>query len=267
MGVPCFQVDSFASRAFRGNPAAVCLLDRSRPAAWMQSVAAEMNLSETAFVAPLKSGFKLRWFTPTTEVDLCGHATLATAHVLWAEGVAPEDAELAFQTRSGTLTARRHGTSRIELDFPARPELANAPVPSADVVQRALGAKPKRMAAVAEDLVVELGSERIVRNLAPDMQLVAGIDARGVVVTARAKERYDFVSRFFGPRVGVPEDPVTGSAHCALAPYWAKRLGKTRMKAFQASARGGEVALVVADNERVLLRGAAVTTLRGQLVC
>lgn len=259
---PCFQVDAFTSRAFRGNPAAVCLLDKGRSAKWMQDVAREMNLSETAFVAPLKTGFRLRWFTPACEVDLCGHATLATAHVLWSEGIAPEKADLRFQTRSGVLTAGLV-KGRIELDFPARPALRGKP---AAAIAKALGVKPRAMVKVADDIVVELASEAAVRKVAPDMAALARVKVRGVVVTARADARYDFVSRFFGPAVGVPEDPVTGSAHCALAPYWAEKLGKTRMKAFQASERGGEVEVELVD-DRVLLRGQAVTVFRGQLTC
>lgn len=266
MAIPCFQVDAFSARAFRGNPAAVCLLDRAKAAAWMQNVAVEMNLSETAFVVPLKTGFRLRWFTPACEVELCGHATLAAAHVLFDEGIAPATAELTFRTRSGLLTARPVGR-RIELDFPARPALAGEPSATAAQVQQALGAKPRAVVAVEEDLLVELGSARIVERLRPDLGLVAEIPARGVIVTARGGAgSHDFVSRFFGPRVGVPEDPVTGSAHCALAPYWAGKLGRTRLRGYQASARGGDVEVELVD-DRVRLRGAAVTTLRGQLVC
>ncbi|MFN3242318.1 MAG: PhzF family phenazine biosynthesis protein [Planctomycetota bacterium] len=257
---PCFQVDAFTSRAFRGNPAAVCLLDKGRSAKWMQDVAREMNLSETAFVAPLKTGFRLRWFTPACEVDLCGHATLATAHVLWSEGIAPAQAGLRFQTRSGVLTAGLCG-DRIELDFPARPALRGKP---AAAIAKALGVKPLAMVKVADDVVVEVRSEAALRKLEPDLVALAKVKVRGVIVTARADARYDFVSRFFGPAVGVPEDPVTGSAHCALAPYWSDKLGKTRMKAYQASPRGGELEVELAD-DRVLLRGRAVTVFRGQL--
>lgn len=260
---PCFQVDAFTGRAFRGNPAAVCLLDKSRPAKWLQDVAAEMNLSETAFVTPLKTGFKLRWFAPVCEIDLCGHATLATAHVLWSEGVAPADAELTFRTRSGELTARQRGRA-IELDFPARPELRGA-TPAA-ALTTALGLRPKNVCKVTDDFVFEVGSEAAVRRAKPDFAALAKVKMRGVIVTAKGSGRHDFVSRWFGPRTGVDEDPVTGSAHCALAPYWGARLGKTKMRGFQASPRGGEVE-VEHVGDRVLLRGRAVTVLRGQLTC
>lgn len=259
--IPCFQVDAFTNRLFQGNPAAVCLLDKPKPAKWMQSVAAENNLSETAFVVPGKTGFGLRWFTPEVEVALCGHATLATAHVLWSEKLAPHDAQLRFRTKSGVLTAdlREDG---IELDFPARPaRTVKAPA----VLHKALGKAPKATVKVVDDLLVELASESAVRNLRPDLAALAKIKVRGVIVTAKADKKYDFVSRFFGPAVGVDEDPVTGSAHCALAPYWAGKLGKASMRGFQASSRGGEVKVEVAG-DRVFLRGNAVTFLRGQLV-
>jgi PhzF family phenazine biosynthesis protein len=260
---PCFQVDAFTSRAFRGNPAAVCLLDKSRSAKWMQDVAAEKNLSETAFVIPLKSGFRLRWFAPVCEIDLCGHATLATAHVLWSEGLAPAGTELRFQTRSGVLTANQRGRG-IELDFPARPELRGS-VPEA-ALTAALGLRPKNVCKVADDFIFEVGSEAAVLRAKPDFGALAKVKMRGVIVTAKSKGKHDFVSRWFGPRTGVDEDPVTGSAHCALAPYWGERLGKNKMKGFQASPRGGEVE-VEQVGDRVLLRGQAVTVMRGQLTC
>lgn len=258
---PCFQVDAFTSRAFAGNPACVCLLDAARPARWMQQVAAEMNLSETAFVVPLKAGFGLRWFTPAVEVALCGHATLATAHVLWSEGIAPAEAALRFRTKSGVLTARRRD-GRIELDFPARPARA-AKAPAGLVA--ALGVKAVAVVRAGDDLLVEVANERAVRAAKPDMAKLAKVKARGVIVTARADRRHDFVSRFFGPAVGVDEDPVTGSAHCALAPYWSAQLDKATMRGLQASARGGEVEVELVG-DRVLLRGDAVTVARGQLV-
>lgn len=260
--IPCFQVDAFSDRAFAGNPAIVCLLEKSRPAKWMQSVANEMNLSETAFVVPQKTGFGLRWFTPKVEVALCGHATLATAHVLWTEGVIAKKLELKFRTKSGVLTAS-YRDGRMELDFPSSPARK---VKVAAGLQKALGVKPKNVVAVGEDLLVEVASEGVVRRLKPDFALLAKIKVRGVIVTAKATRGHDFVSRFFGPAVGVDEDPVTGSAHCALAPYWGERLGRDVMRGYQASARGGEVEVeLVAD--RVLLRGAAVTVSRGQLLC
>jgi PhzF family phenazine biosynthesis protein len=259
--IPCFQVDAFTDRLFHGNPAAVCLLDASKPAKWMQSVAAENNLSETAFVVPLKTGFGLRWFTPTVEVALCGHATLAAAHVLWSEKMAPETAQLRFRTKSGVLTADLRDNG-IELDFPSLPAKK---VKATATLQKALGAKPKAVVKVVEDLLVELSSEAAVRRLMPDLAALAKIKVRGVIVTAKAAKKYDFVSRWFGPAVGVDEDPVTGSAHCALAPYWGEKLGRTTMRGYQASSRGGEVAVELCG-DRVLLRGSAVTFSRGQLV-
>jgi PhzF family phenazine biosynthesis protein len=225
---PSFHVAAFTTSAFSGNPAAVCLLGSPRPAKWRQAVAAELNLSETVFVEPLKRGFRLRWFTPTVEVDLCGHATLAAAHVLWAEGIAPAGAELRFLTRSGELVARRKGT-RIELDFPVR-AITSCKAPAG--LAKALGAKPVAVVMAGDDLLVELDSPAAVRGLLPDLGYVAALPVRGVIVTAKgaegakgakknAKTSPDFVSRFFGPAVGVPEDPVTGSAHCGLLPYWA----------------------------------------------
>jgi len=260
--IPCFQVDAFSDRAFRGNPAAVCLLDKARPAAWMQSVAAEMNLSETAFVVPQKTGFGLRWFTPTVEVALCGHATLAAAHVLWSEGMGAKKLELKFRTKSGVLTSS-YREGRVELDFPSRPAKKRK-VPNG--LLQALGVKARNVVAVADDILVEVASEGVVRKVKPDFAQLAKIRARGVIVTAKAKDEHDFVSRFFGPAVGVDEDPVTGSAHCALAPYWAERLGRDRMWGLQASPRGGEVEVEVVG-DRVLLRGDAVTVSRGQLLC
>jgi PhzF family phenazine biosynthesis protein len=262
MPLKLIQVDAFADRMFAGNPAAVCLLDAPRDAAWMQSVAMEMNLSETAFLEPRGDEWGLRWFTPAVEVDLCGHATLASAHVLWQDGHLPESATARFHTRSGVLTARRDG-EWISMDFPAKPSQA-APAP--DGLAEALGAEPVAIARSHFDFVVELESEAVVRALRPDQARLAGVEARGVIVTARGENgEYDFVSRFFAPRVGVPEDPVTGSAHCALAPYWAARLGRDRMTGYQASARGGVVRVRV-EGDRVHLGGQAVTVMRGALV-
>lgn len=260
--IPCFQVDAFSDRAFGGNPAAVCLLHKSRPAKWQQNVAKEMNLSETAFVVPLKTGFGLRWFTPKVEVSLCGHATLAAAHVLWTEGMVAKNLELRFRTKSGMLSAS-YRAGRIELDFPSRPaKKVKAPA----VLQNALGVKPKNVVAAADDLLVEVASESVVRKLKPDLALLSRIKVRGVIVTAKADKKHDFISRFFGPAVGVDEDPVTGSAHCALAPFWGERLGRDVMRGYQASERGGEVEVELVG-DRVLLRGDAVTVSRGQLLC
>jgi PhzF family phenazine biosynthesis protein len=260
-----FQVDAFADRPFAGNPAAVVPLAAPREAAWMQSVAAEMNLSETAFLAPRAAGdgWDLRWFTPTVEVDLCGHATLASAHVLWEAGVLPAAETARFHSRSGLLTAvRRDGW--IELDFPATPP---APVPEPAGLRVALGADPLEVRQSRFDLLVEIASAERVRALDPDLHRLATLPVRGVIVTAAGGEDFHFVSRFFAPAAGVPEDPVTGSAHCALGPYWQERLGTpdgTELLAFQASRRGGVVRVRVVG-DRVKLGGQAVTVLRGEI--
>ncbi len=256
------QIDAFTDRPFRGNPAAVCLLDRERDAAWMQHVAAEMNLSETAFLRRIDDGWSLRWFTPAVEVDLCGHATLASAHALWGEH-ANDDAVLRFHTRSGLLTARRDG-DWIELDFPAkREQKADAP----PELLAALGARDAAYVGRNQfDYLVELRSEEEVRALQPDHTALRKLPVRGVIVTSRAANgEYDFISRFFAPGSGIDEDPVTGSAHTCLAPYWSSRLGKNDFLAYQASARGG-LLRVRLDGERVKLGGRAVTVLRGELV-
>lgn len=256
------QVDAFTARPFAGNPAAVCVLPEPASEAWMQQVASEMNLSETAFLRRTEDGFSLRWFTPAIEVDLCGHATLASAHVLWEEGILAPDEPARFHTRSGLLTATRDG-DWINLDFPATPAApADAP---ADLVE-ALGAQPIWTGKSIFDYLVEVDSEATLRALSPDMGRLARLPVRGVIVTSRsATPEYDFVSRFFAPTAGVNEDPVTGSAHSALAPYWATRLGKRELTAYQASARGG-VLRVRLDGERVVISGQAVTTLRGELL-
>ena len=255
-------VDAFADRPFTGNPAAVCLLEKEANATWMQAVAAEMNLSETAFVRSLDKDFELRWFTPTIEVDLCGHATLATAHAMWTEGVVAGDSPIRFHTRSGVLTCQKRGTW-IELDFPATPVEESQP-PSG--LLESLGVLPRFVGKSKFDCFVHVESEEIVRSLKPDFAKLLQIPMRGVIVTSRSDDsQFDFVSRFFAPAVGVNEDPVCGSAHCCLGPYWSEQLGKTEMKAFQASARGGILKVQVAD-ERVVLGGQAVTVLRGELV-
>ncbi len=256
------QVDAFTNQPFAGNPAAVCVLDAPRDAGWMQSVAREMNLSETAFLHPEADGYRLRWFTPAVEVDLCGHATLASAHVLWESKHLARDQQARFFTRSGLLTARRQG-KWIEMDFPAR--LATPAAPPPDLLA-ALGIAHTRYIGRNQDdylVVVELPDT--VRALQPDFTRLARVTARGVIVTSRSYQpEYQFISRFFAPAVGVPEDPVTGSAHCALAPYWAAQLNTTALIGYQASARGGMVRVEVAG-ERVLLGGQAVTVLRGTL--
>ncbi|MEV0390712.1 PhzF family phenazine biosynthesis protein [Nonomuraea sp. NPDC050643] len=249
-----FTVDAFTDTAFKGNPAAVCLLDSPVTDRWMQSVANEMSLSETAFLL----GDSLRWFTPAVEVTLCGHATLATAHVLYSTGVAT--GRLEFKTASGVLTVNRSADDMITMDFPAK-QVTPVPVPPG--LEKALGAAPVRVGKSALDLLVELESEESVRSLTPDIAALAAVEARGVIVTARGTET-DFVSRFFAPNVGVPEDPVTGSAHCALSPYWSARLGRNSLVGAQLSARGG-IVRVRHEGDRVHLAGHAVTVMSGTL--
>ena len=260
---PIVQIDAFADQPFAGNPAAVCVLDGPASESWMQSVATEMNLSETAFLHREGEDWRLRWFTPAAEVALCGHATLASAHHLWEDGHLPTDREARFHTASGLLTARRSDDT-IEMDFPAKPaEDAAAP----DGLAEALGAEPRYVGRSQFDLLILLESESAVRALEPDMAGLKAIDARGVIVTAQADagRSYDFVSRFFGPAVGVDEDPVTGSAHCVLAPYWTARLGRDTLTGYQASRRGGMVGVRLAG-DRVVLSGRAVTVMRGHLL-
>lgn len=256
------QVDAFTDQPFSGNPAAVCVMEEARDALWMQNVAREMNLSETAFLHPENGGYRLRWFTPTVEVDLCGHATLASAHVLYESGVLAQDAQARFLTKSGVLTADNEN-GWIRLDFPAK---APAPAEAPPLFDKALGGvEANYVGRNVFDYLVEVESADVVRNMKPNMSLLELVEARGIIVTARSDdERYDFVSRFFAPASGVAEDPVTGSAHCCLAPYWAGKLGKLEMVGYQASARGGIVKVAVRD-DRVLLYGQAVTVLRGEL--
>jgi PhzF family phenazine biosynthesis protein len=261
MGLTIAQVDAFTDRPFAGNPAAVCLLPSPRNESWMQAVAREMNLSETAFVTPSPDGFDLRWFTPTVEVELCGHATLASAHVLWELGTLAPETPARFHTRSGLLCASRRGTW-IELDFPAKPE---APAEAPAGLASALGTEVRYVGRNQFDCLVELESEAVVRGLRPDLVALRAIPVRGVMVTSRADSpAYDFVSRFFAPASGIDEDPVTGSAHCCLGPFWGARLGKRELVAYQASARGGIVRVRLGD-DRVYLGGQAVTVLRGEL--
>jgi PhzF family phenazine biosynthesis protein len=266
---PLYQVDAFTAEPFAGNPAAVCLLEDDADPGWMQRVAAEMNLSETAFLRPgAEAGrYGLRWFTPTVEVELCGHATLASAHVLFTEGLAEAGQALRFDTPSGARAARRDGDGAIWLDFPATP--AEPVDPPAGLVE-ALGAGAPRWVGRARfDYLVELEDEAAVRGLRPDPRRLGGLTpgSVGVIVTAPASGPggYDFVSRYFAPAAGIDEDPVTGSAHCVLGPFWAGRLGRDELTGFQASARGGLVQ-VRTDGDRVRLGGRAVTVLRGQLV-
>lgn len=256
------QVDAFTDRPFSGNPAAVCVLAGPRDAVWMQQVASEMNLAETAFLLRRGDGYDLRWFTPAIEVDLCGHATLASAHTLWQDGHLRTTETASFHTRSGLLTAHRQGDV-IWLDFPATPV---SPTPMEPELKRALGVPITYLGRTRFDYVAEVESEEAVRSLAPDLNLLAQLSVRGVVVTARSNDgKHDFVSRFFAPGAGVPEDPVTGSAHCGLGPFWGSRLGKSELAGYQASSRGGTV-LVRLNGERVQLGGKAVTVLRGELL-
>jgi PhzF family phenazine biosynthesis protein len=257
-----FQVDAFTDAAFRGNPAAVCLLGGPADPAWMQAAANEMNLSETAFVEPRAGAYGLRWFTPAAEVALCGHATLASAHVLYENGLAGAGEAIRFESASGPLTARRDN-GMIALDFPARPA---APVPPPPGLLDALGVSdPVWTGRGEDDDLVVLAEETAVTSLAPDIPRLAGTGSRGVIVTApAARPDADFVSRFFAPAVGIAEDPVTGSAHCTLAPYWSERLGRAELTGYQASARGG-VVRVRAAGDRVTLSGHAVTVFSGHL--
>ncbi len=256
-----YQVDAFTDRPFCGNPAAVCVLSRPADENWMQQLAQEMNLSETAFFHPFKDGYKLRWFTPTTEVDLCGHATLAAAHILWEGNFISPNESARFHTRSGLLTARKNREQWIELDFPA---LATQPTELPESVIRALGVTPVYAGKNEMDYLVEVESEKELMQVRPDFKLLAGAPVRGVIITSRSDNNaYDFVSRFFAPAAGVDEDPVTGSAHCALTPYWAAKLGKAQMNAFQASYRGG-VLKVRMNGDRVILAGKAITVLKGE---
>jgi PhzF family phenazine biosynthesis protein len=255
-------VDAFTPAPFAGNPAAVCLLPAPREDTWMQAVAREMNLAETAFLLRCGDEFGLRWFTPGVEVDLCGHATLASAHVLWEEGHLDPTAEARFYTRSGLLRASRHD-DWITLDFPATPPVPCDPPPE---LARGIGAPIRFCARTPFDYLVEVETEPVLRSLRPDLALLERLGGRGVIVTTAAQgPGIDFVSRFFAPAAGVPEDPVTGSAHCALGPLWGERLGKTSLVGYQASPRGG-VVKVALNGDRVLLGGQAVTVLRAELV-
>lgn len=261
--IPIYMVDAFASEAFRGNPAAVCLLEKAAEDGWMRQVAAEMNQSETAFVLREEEGWRLRWFTPEREVELCGHATLASAHVLWQTGRLASGAEARFYTHSGLLVCSRTDDGGIEMDFPAEP-VEPAQTPPAAI--EGLGIVPRYTGRNRMDLLIEADSEETVRTIRPDFGLLKSLDCRGIIVTSRASAGagYDFVSRFFAPGVGIAEDPVTGSAHCALAPYWGKRLRKEVLTGYQASARGGFVQTRL-SGDRLRLTGQAVTVMQGRL--
>jgi PhzF family phenazine biosynthesis protein len=262
MGQKFFQVDAFTDRPFAGNPAGVCILPEAKSEKWMRDVAQEMNLAETAFLVKQDDGYNLRWFTPAVEVDLCGHATLASAHILWEAGQLPAKKEARFHTKSGLLTAKQNG-KLIEMNFPATPA---APVDAPPGLLRALGVEAKYAGKSRFDYLIEVESEDMVRGLNPDIGRVKQLPVRGVIVTAKARfDGFDFVSRFFAPAAGVDEDPVTGSAHCTLGPFWAERLGKKELTGYQASARGG-IVRVRMDGDRVHLGGQAVTVLIAELV-
>jgi len=261
MAVEIFQVDAFTDKPFSGNPAAVCVLDGPADEGWMQNVAAEMNLSETAFLYREDGGYNLRWFTPTTEVELCGHATLASAHILWETGRLGRDEVAVFHTLSGVLKASGRG-KLIQLDFPSEPETE---VEAPAGLLESLGVTPLYIGKNRFDYLVEVESEEIIRDLRPDFSLLKKVPARGVMVTSVSDSpEFDFVSRFFGPAAGIDEDPATGSAHCCLGPYWEKRLGKSELTAYQASPRGGAVHVSV-KGDRVLIAGRTVTVMRVEL--
>lgn len=257
-----YQVDSFTETPFSGNPAAVCILDGPAPEPLMQSVASEMNLAETAFLYRAGDGYNLRWFTPAVEVDLCGHATLASAHVLWEAGHLDAGETARFQTRSGLLTAVKAG-DWIEMDFPAKPV---SPVEDSSGLVSAVGGAPVYCGKGDLDYLLQYATEEEVRALAPDFRALARLGLRGVIATAEdTGPEFDFISRFFAPGAGIDEDPVTGSAHCALGPFWRERLGRDEFTAFQASKRGGVVRVAV-RGDRILLSGKAVTVLCGELL-
>jgi PhzF family phenazine biosynthesis protein len=266
--LPLLQVDAFSRDPFGGNPAAIVMLDGPRDAAWLQAVAGEMNLSETAFLLPRgESRFDLRWFTPAVEVTLCGHATLASAYALWSTDRAPAGAPIVFDTLSGELTARPEADGAITIDLPRRP---TAPGTLPDGVLAALGVAPVAVHAAKKgpggsDYIVECADEATVIAARPDFGVLKSLDG-GIILTARASTPgWDFVSRYFASAFGIDEDPVTGSAHCALAPYWADLLGRTTLTARQVSKRGGTLQVTL-DGDRVRLSGHAVTVLSGQLI-
>ncbi len=262
MTLPLFTVDAFTDQPFRGNPAAVCLLDSPKDDAWLQSVAAEMNLSETALLTKVDGGYQLRWFTPNAEVALCGHATLASAHILWQTGRASAIEAIHFHTQSGVLKASRNDDG-IELDFPLVQEEA---APATPGLTEALGVLPSYVGRNRFDYLVEVESEEVLRQITPNFAMLATLPVRGVIVTCRsATADFDFVSRFFAPAVGVNEDPATGSAHCCLATFWRTRLHKDAFRAFQASPRGAIVRVRIVG-DRAFLGGRAVTVTRGELL-
>ncbi|SHE33238.1 phenazine biosynthesis protein PhzF family [Seinonella peptonophila] len=256
-----YQVDAFTDKPFQGNPAAVCILTAPKEDQWLQNVAMEMNLSETAFLFPEENGYQIRWFTPTTEVDLCGHATLASAHILWEQNLSDQH-EISFFSKSGLLKARQNG-GRIELDFPAEPETECEAPPT---LLEGIGTGVRYVGKNRFDYLIEVENEEIVRDLKPNFDVLAKVETRGVIVTSRSESSaYDFISRAFFPRIGILEDPVTGSAHCCLGPYWQKKLNQSHLAAYQASKRGGALDVRM-NGERVFLGGEAVTVLKGEIL-
>jgi PhzF family phenazine biosynthesis protein len=257
-----FHVNAFSDQAFNGNPAAVCLLDSIKPDSWLQNVAAQMNLSETAFVTTIDNGYSLRWFTPLKEVDMCGHATLASAHVLWQQGIIDKKETIFFQTLSGMLSATLQD-DQIELDFP---RLALTPIDPPEQLIKLLGITPIFSAMFGEKHLFVIEDQQQLVQLNPDFSALASIAGRGISITCKSNDsQYDFVSRYFAPWVGINEDPANGSSHCALTPYWAGRLGKQELTAYQASKRGGELKLRLAS-ERVKISGQAITVLKAELL-
>ena len=262
MSCPIFIVDAFTKEAFKGNPAAVCFPNDDANSEWMQSVAAEMNLSETAFLKKNERGYDLRWFTPEIEVDLCGHATLASAHILWEEGLLPDNSKAFFNTKSGTLSAEKKG-NQIELNFPSKSEKK---ISEFGKLQEVLDLDFIYAGESGYYYIVEVESEDVVKNLKPDFEAIKEITEFGVIVTSKSSsDEYDFVSRFFAPSVGIDEDPVTGSTHCVLGPYWMKKLNKNTLRAYQASKRGGVLNIRI-EGDRVYLAGNAVTVLKGEFL-
>lgn len=256
-----YQVDAFTDKPYQGNPAAVCLLEEPKDVDWLKNVASEMSLPETAFILKEEEGYNLRWFTPTSEVELCGHATLASAHVLWETGQVDKSEDIYFKTKSGVLTARRN-EEWIELDFPIEAVQEEF---TPQLLLNALEVEPLYVGKNRFDYLIEVASEDIVKNIDPDLKLLKEVDTRGVIVTSKSNsKKYDFISRFFAPAIGIDEDPVTGSAHCALAPYWQEKLDKKEFTAYQASSRGGSLKIRLAD-DRVFLSGKAITVLKGEL--
>ncbi len=261
MKLTIYTADAFTDKPFGGNPAAVCITEKPLSEELMKNIAMEMNLSETAYLVKKDKGFRLRWFTPSAEVDLCGHATLASSHILFETSICSKDEPINFHTKSGILTSV-YKNGAIEMDFPA---IEQNEIDCPDELETALGAKPIYTGMTKWNYLVELENEKTVRSITPNLDMLQSLPGWGTIITARASMNgYDFVSRFFAPEKGVPEDPVTGSAHCVLGPYWQKRLGKNEFKAYQASQRGGSLVIRV-EGDRVFLSGNAVTVMKAEV--